>query len=871
MTLGRMLSPGTRVGQYEIVRALGAGGMGEVYRARDPKLGRDVAIKVLPAEFASRPDALPRFEREARAVAALSHPNILAIHDFGVADGTAFAVMELVEGETLREALSHGPLPVRRAIACAVQVAQGLAAAHDRDIVHRDLKPENLMVTADGRVKILDFGLARQDGSGAEASGTLAQTVQSPTGPGVLLGTVGYMSPEQVRGVTADARADIFSLGAVLYEMVTGARPFHRETAAESMTAILREDPPEIPADRAIPPAVDRIIRHCLEKKPEARFRSAHDLAFALETVSGSSSSGSSPALAADTDSPQRRPGWLALLAGAGALVAVFAGGMMLGRSRNAADRAGIPSGPPTFRRLTFEQGLIYGARFAPDGQTIVYSAGALAEESRLFLTRLESPGATPLATPRAVLFSISPTAEMAVGIDASPVSEGIAEGTLVQSPMMGGATRRVADRVRFADWSPDGSSMAIVRVAGSRQRLEYPVGTVLFETDGEIGFPRIAPGGDRVAFIEWPVKNDDRGTVVIVDRSGVKRTISRALEGVRSVVWPPGGGEVWYSAANVASEYSIWASTLDGIERRVLSGPGGLLILDFNRDGRALVADYTRGSRISAVFAGETVERDLSWMDSSFARDVTADGRRILLSYNGVSSSPSYDVFVRDRDGEAVRIGEGEAQQFSPDGRFALSVVHGPPVKLQVLPVAAGSARDVPTGPVTPTNARWLPDGQRLILIGTEAGRGQRAYVAGLDGSSPRAISPEGVTFRSNALEVSPDGAWVALRSIEGRFMLYPVEGGEPRPVAGLEGNEAVIGWASDGRAVLVGPDSGPIRRLSRVDPATGRRETFRDFTPPEPQLRGPSQVMLTPDGKTLVTNYGRVRMTLYLVEGLK
>src|SRR5258706_12976317 len=286
------ISVGTRLGPYEISAPLGAGGMGEVYRARDTKLQRDVAVKVLPESLARDAGALERFEREARAVAALSHPHILAIHDIGSENGIAFAVMELLEGQTLRERLAEGPLPQRKALELAREIAQGLAAAHEKGIVHRDLKPENLFVTKGGRVKILDFGLAKQS-LPRGAGDTQSPTVPRQTEPGVVLGTVGYMSPEQVKGRPADARSDIFSFGAVLYEMLTGRRAFQRETAAETMTAILREDPPEPSATGVqLAPALERIVRHCLEKEPDERFRSPHDLAFALEAVSGSSSAG---------------------------------------------------------------------------------------------------------------------------------------------------------------------------------------------------------------------------------------------------------------------------------------------------------------------------------------------------------------------------------------------------------------------------------------------------------------------------------------------------------------------------------------------------------------------------------------------------
>ena len=282
------LSPGSRLGRYEILNPLGAGGMGEVYRARDTRLDRDVAIKILPESVARDPERLARFDREAKAVAALSHPNILALHDAGTEEGTTFAVMELLDGETLRDRLASGPLPVRRAIDTAVQVARGLAAAHAKGLVHRDLKPENVFLVADGQVKILDFGLAKA----ADPGDSAATTTHAPamTDPGAVLGTVGYMAPEQVRGHATDARTDLFALGAVLYEMLTGQRAFRRDTAAETMTAILREEPPDLPHPQAAQsPALDRIIRHCLEKNPAERFQSARDVAFALEALSGTS------------------------------------------------------------------------------------------------------------------------------------------------------------------------------------------------------------------------------------------------------------------------------------------------------------------------------------------------------------------------------------------------------------------------------------------------------------------------------------------------------------------------------------------------------------------------------------------------------
>src|SRR5271166_3482222 len=288
------LAAGTKLDGYEVLGLLGAGGMGEVYRARDPALKREVAIKVLPSFVSQDPDRLRRFEQEAQAAAALNHPNILAVYQFGVFESAPYMVSELLEGSTLRELLRHGAIPIRKAIDYGVQIAHGLAAAHDKGIVHRDLKPENLFVTKDGRVKILDFGLAKLTQRQPEPDGSLP-TITQKTDPGMVMGTAGYMSPEQVRGKTVDHRTDIFAFGAILYEMLTGKRAFQRSTSAETMTAILNDDPPSmLQIVQSTPPGLQRVVHRCLEKNPEQRFQSASDLAFALEALSDS---GASPAV----------------------------------------------------------------------------------------------------------------------------------------------------------------------------------------------------------------------------------------------------------------------------------------------------------------------------------------------------------------------------------------------------------------------------------------------------------------------------------------------------------------------------------------------------------------------------------------------
>src|SRR5262245_52085753 len=395
------IAPGRRLGPYEVVSSLGAGGMGEVYRARDTRLGRDVALKVLPAERANDPDRLRRFEQEARAVAALDHPHILALHDLGSENGLSYVVFELVEGQTLRQKLEQGALPLRKCVEWGVQICRGLAAAHTKGIVHRDLKPENVSVTADGRVKILDFGLAKLNAPVGPEDLPEART-RTATDVGMVVGTVGYMSPEQVRGQAVDARTDIFAVGAILYEMLTGRRAFQGATPADTLSAILHHDPPEMaPGSGTLPPGLEWVVRRCLEKDPDERLQSARDVALALEALSATSRPDTAPAA-----SGRRR---FVAVAGGGALaLASGAAGFWAGRKRG---RDPLP----TFRQLTFRRGTVDRARFTADGNTVVYSALWDGNPHEIFSTRLDSPASRSLGLPPARVESVSSRGELAI------------------------------------------------------------------------------------------------------------------------------------------------------------------------------------------------------------------------------------------------------------------------------------------------------------------------------------------------------------------------------------------------------------------------------------------------------------------------
>ena len=555
------LAAGTKLGPYEILGQIGAGGMGEVYKARDPRLNREVAVKVLPEEFFEGEERRQRFEREAKLLAALNHPGIAAIYSFEEISGSSSSsvsrhilVMELVDGETLRERITAGALPVRKAVDLGVQIARGLAAAHESGIVHRDLKPENVVLTKDGRAKILDFGLAKQRALTA-GEDTKSPTLAKATDAGTLLGTVGYMAPEQVRGLPADARSDIFAFGCVLFEMLTGRRAFKGDSAIETMNAILKEEPPEPDVSGAkIPPDLDRLVRHCLEKNPAERFQSARDVAFALEASLGSSMSGRVPASAVSRGTRRWMPA-AAVAVGVLAVAAAYAAGHRIGVRSIAA--------VPSFAQLTFRQEPIFNARLAPDGKTVVYSSASSGNTPEIFALRSDYPGASPRSLLHdGHLLSISSRGELAVLIRARYRAHSLFDGTLARMPLEGGAPREILNGVREADWTPDGSDLAVIRDVGGKDRLEFPAGKVLAETGGYFSGPRFSPRGDRIAFFEHPFKFDDRGEVAVVDLAGKKTVLSGGYWGEEGLAWSPSGDEVMFPRATRTTTSACTRST---------------------------------------------------------------------------------------------------------------------------------------------------------------------------------------------------------------------------------------------------------------------------------------------------------------------
>jgi len=855
------LEPGARLGPYKILGPIGAGGMGEVYRARDERLARDVAVKVLPPSVRQDPDRLRRFEQEARATGQLNHPNILAVYDTGTHEGAPYVVEELLEGETLRQRMDGGPLPTRKVIDYTRQIAQGLAAAHQKGIVHRDLKPENLFVTADGRVKILDFGLAKLTTQEDLGSALTSAPTRAETGAGVVVGTVGYMSPEQVRGQPTDHRSDLFSLGAIVYEMLTGRRAFQATSSVETMNAILKEDPPEVSRlAQDVPPGLGRLVEHCLEKSPEERFQSARDLAFQIATLSAPSASiaGRHSALAGTARGSRARPAILATL-GLAAIAAAFVAGRQL---RTAPLTA-------TYSQLTFRQGTVSAARFTPDGETVIYSAAWEGSPAELFTTRPGSPESRTLALPSAEILSVSASGEMAVLLDAHFTLGFMRSGTLARAPLSGGVPRPVLEDVQDADWSPDGQGLAVARSIGGRYRLEYPIGTVLYETDTWFSSLRISRDGRRFAFIDHPNIGDNRGRVAVVDLSRNLKVLTEPYSAAGGLAWSPSGEEIWFTAGKTGNVRALYAVDLDGTQRMVDGAPADLMLNDVSPGGRVLMGRNSARRGIIGLAPGEDAERDLSWLDWSRPADLSGDGHWLLFDEHGQGGGPGYSVYLRKTDGTpAVRLGSGSASALSPDGRWVSTLSLDQTNRIVFLPRGPGESRTLNFPGLEVTYVNWLPDGRRLLLRGSEQGHLPRLYVVDQAGGSPKPISPEGIGF---GFAVSPDGRFAAAPGHDSLLWAYPVEGGEPAPIMGAEPGEVAIRYGDGGRSLYVARRGGQSARIDLLDIGTGKRIVVKELRPADKAgLIDLGFLLLSADGRSYVYSYRRILSTLYLVEGL-
>jgi eukaryotic-like serine/threonine-protein kinase len=865
---------GHALGHYQVVGAIGAGGMGIVYRAHDPRLKRDVAVKVLPPAFSTDPDRLRRFEHEARAAAALNHPHILAVYDIGSADGSPYIVSELLEGENLRQRLQAGPIPRRKAVDYGVQIARGLAAAHEAGIVHRDLKPENVFVTDAGLVKILDFGLAKL--SPAAPPGDEAPTRTELTGAGQVVGTVGYMSPEQVRGAPTDARSDIFSLGAILYEMFSGQRAFQGPSAADTLSAILNADPPPLSATtQPLAPVVERLVLHCLEKRPADRFQSARDIVFSLEasSVAGAETAALGPA-------PARRRWWKR--GAAAALAVLAAAGVFL------AGRFTAPQPEARFHKLTFRRGFVGGARFMPDGQNLVYSAAWDGNPREVFATRYDAVESTPVDIGKGWdLLAISKTGELALLSQSRPP-------TLARVASTGGRPKEVATGVRAADWGPDGESMAIVRTVPDTGDivLEYPAGHPIYHRDANtpgsrLDQVRVSPDGRHLALLDLS-SGEGYGKVVIVDAEGRKIAESEdssfSIPPPRALCWSKSGKEVLFSATSQFPLFAIMAMGLDGQVRTVLNAPAPLALRDISRDGRLLLSREDTAYQIMGQPPGAAAQSEQTWYGWSMLQDISDDGWTILF-LEAVGRGNGWADYVRRMDGTpAVRL-DVLAGRLTADGLKVVGLWDPPGVPslsaesfqhqlVRVAPIGAGAVRDLAPKLTVERILHPLRDGTPLVS-GFEPGRKRRTYLVPLDGSPARAVTPEKI----DGLLLTPDEKHVLTSTGKDGLALYPLDGGPPVPLkARLDPASIPLGFDTSGTKLFLGT---PRARdgitigwsVTLFDPSTGRTEPWMsiDYPGDRAGLGVFARPYLSADGKAFAYTIRHTLSQLFVTDDVR
>ena len=890
------LTAGAHLGPYEIVDAIGSGGMGEVYRARDPRLGREVALKVLPATFAGDPDRLRRFEQEARVVAALNHPNILALYDIGMhADVSPYLVSELLEGESLRQRLEGGPIHPRKAIEYSIQIAQGLSAAHEKGIAHRDLKPENLFLTKDGRVKILDFGLAK---SAQPEIAAAAETVGPVflTQAGMVLGTVGYMSPEQVRGEETDYRSDIFSLGTVLYEMFTGQRAFARPTSVESMHAILKDDPPEIPTDAEhVPPGVQRILDHCLEKERGQRFQSARDLAFALSALSDRSSAvhaGLAPAPAAR---PVRRVGVLAAVAAGFLAVAagVFTAGLLVGARRSASEARWrvLP--------LTAYRGLESQPALSPDGNHVAFIwDGGVAGRANLYVRLVD--GGVPLLLAGDELPKSAPTWSP----DARRIAflRGAAKPAIYLIPVLGGTERKLAQLASLSpagpggmpqlSWSPDGRFIAVNGAAKDGE----PIGTLLIPTEGgepmrltslppgyeAESFPAFSPDGSRLAFVGFRSLFNGAVFVLSLDRDG---TAKGALQPLTSDDWIISGLDWWDNSslvfsARTAARDSLWK----------LSASGGVpTMLPYENESATRPSVARHANRL----AFQKTEMDTNiWLlpGPASGLPLASPGKLVLASTRvdmeaGFSpdgkkvvwvseQSGTNDVWVADADGSnqeqvtnfpGIRVG---SPHWSPDGTRIVfdAYAHGNS-DIYIVGAEGGKIRAVTSEPSNDIRPSWSIDGKWIYFGSNRSGRFE-IWRAPAEGGAAVQVTHDGADEAFS----SPDGGSLFYtRTLVGPLWKQPIGGGVEERV--LEGIHTGM-WAFAGNDLYWLDPAGPDRAatISVLHLSTGRREELYHFPKDLPLVTYGTPFAVSPDARSfLIALLDRNDRDLMLVENFR
>jgi len=817
---------GKTLAHYEILGLLGKGGMGEVYRAHDQKLGRDVALKILPREMSGDPERLARFDREARTLATLQHPNVASAYGLEETPGARFLVMELVEGEGLDDLIARGPLEPEVVRRMGAQIASGLEAAHDKGIIHRDLKPANIRVMPDGTVKVLDFGLAKAWSEGtreADISNSPTMTAMA-TIQGVILGTAGYMSPEQARGQMVNKQTDIWAFGVILWEMLTGKRLFEGATVSDVMAGVLRADIGERDLPPNTPAALRRLLRRCLERDLKLRLRDIGDAALELtgDEDPGDEAAGvggNRPSKAG----PFSLPVWLTILA-----VAVLGSGLAtwMTLKTSATDQAAAPV--PGFEQKTFGDQVIFNARFLPDGQGIVYSGANFGNTPNLYFL---SPGAMAprrIGPEKTTLLSVSATGELAVLTGAEYRNHRVLTGTLARM-MVDGSPRQLIDQVRDADWGPDGE-LAIIRRVGGIDHLEYPVGNVLYETSGYVSDPRISPDGKQVAFHDHQWWLDDRGWLKVVDESGQVTTLSEEFWAIQGVVWTADQSKILFAGARGTSKLvPLVADIATGQTRPFLGLPNPTTILDLDARGHLLTLSETSAYGVVAHPGGSDEEFDLTWLNNCWGPVLAPDNRTLIFT-NGRGGA-NYSVVTRTIDGAPpTTLGEGGFLDLSPDGAWVNAQIANP-AGIGVYPTGTGTARVLDPGPIVQFHhAYWFPDNEHLLIVGNEADGPVRCYRQAISGGVPEPLEIEGAKSFD---QLTLDGKAILGQDEDLNWSLYPLDGGPATPLPGLRTDDEIKGWNPEGTAVYVTKFRQVPIAMTRVDLATQERTPFMTIGP--------------------------------------